>query len=313
LEVIDVSGLATIQDTGRKGWMRFGIPISGVMDTFAFHAVNALLGNSPGCAVVEIGMGDITFRALQDCVISIAGYGYSLSVYIWEFPLWSSYFVRSGWTVHLHKLDVGMWVYVAMTGGVQTQPTLGSRATYLRGAIGGFQGRQLQVGDSLRSIQPSVSLSELAARTLPKEACPKYDEHPIIDVILGPQTNYFPEESITTFLSEDYKVSTTSDRMGYRLEGSVLTHRGKTELISEGMTFGAIQVPSNGQPIVIMADGPTTGGYPKIGAVASADLPLLVQCTPNKSRVRFRKTTVAQAQKKYRALMGGLSKIVLDE
>ena len=312
LEVIDVSGLATIQDSGRKSWMRFGVPASGAMDHFAFHAANTLLGNSSDCAVVEMGMGDITFRALHDCVISVTGFGYGLSVYVWDFPLWGSYFVRGGWTVQLQKLDAGMWAYLAVTGGVQTQPTLGSRSTYLRGAFGGLEGRQIQIGDILRSSQPSLGLNELAARTLLEDVLPRYSEHPSIEVVLGPQTKYFADESIETFLSSEYSVSLTSDRMGYRLEGPPLTHRNKTELISEGMAFGAIQVPSNGQPIVMMADGPTTGGYPKIGTVVSADLPLLVQCAPNKSRIRFRETTVAKAQQKYRLLMSGLMKSVVQ-
>jgi allophanate hydrolase subunit 2 len=127
---------------------------------------------------------------------------------------------------------------------------------------------------------------------------------------MGPQENYFTEESIETFLSSEYTVSTTSDRMGYRLEGAPLVHKRKTELISEGMTMGAIQVPLSGQPIVMMADSPTTGGYPKIASVISADLPLLAQCVPNKSKIRFRRTTVAKAQKKYRDLMSGLERIV---
>ena len=131
-----------------------------------------------------------------------------------------------------------------------------------------------------------------------------------MDVIMGPQEDYFTEESIAKFISHEYTVSPTSDRMGYRLEGEKLIHRNKTELISEGMTMGAIQVPSSGQPIVMMADSPTTGGYPKIGTVASADLPLLAQCVPGKSKIRFRKTTVVKAQKKYRELMHGLERIV---
>jgi len=313
LEVIDVSGFATIQDSGRKAWMPYGVPVSGVMDNFAFHAANNLLNNAQDCAVVEVGMGDITFRALHDCVIAVTGFGYGLSVYLWDFPLWSSYFLRGGWTIHLQKLDYGIWGYLAVTGGVQTQPVLGSNSTYLRGAFGGIHGRQLQVGDILYASRPSISLSQLAARVFAEDVRPTYSEHPIIDVILGPQANYFTEESIEKFFSQEYTVSTTSDRMGYRLEGPALTRRNKTELISEGMTFGSIQVPSNGQPIVMMADGPTTGGYPKIGTVISADLPLLVQCAPNKSRIRFRETTVAKAQKKYRAWMRGLSKIVESE
>lgn len=158
--------------------------------------------------------------------------------------------------------------------------------------------------------KPSRALNELAARTIPEGVRPDYEANTVMDVILGPQQNYFTEESVNAFLSSEYSVSATSDRMGYRLEGRSLIHRKATELISEGMTFGAIQVPSSGQPIVMMADGPPTGGYPKIGTISSADLPLLAQCMPNKSRVRFRKTTVAKAQKKYRALISGLDRIV---
>jgi antagonist of KipI len=313
LEVVDVSGLATIQDSGRKGWRRFGVPVSGPMDVFAFRAANALAGNPSNFAVVEIGLGEITFRALQDCVIAVAGAGYNLAIYLWEFPLWSSFFVRGGWTIRFNKSDDGMWAYLAIAGGVQTQPVLGSRSTYLRGAFGGLEGRPLQAGDRIPIGKPLHALGHLAARTLPIEARPPYSDHPIIDIIMGPQTKYFSDQSIETFLSGEYSISLTSDRMGYRLAGPVLTHRSKTELISEGITFGAIQVPVSGQPIVIMADGPSTGGYPKIGAVASADLPLLAQCVPNQSRIRFRETTVTKAQEKYRAVFEGLQKIVPDE
>jgi antagonist of KipI len=130
----------------------------------------------------------------------------------------------------------------------------------------------------LKAGTPSRPLDDLAARTLPEAACPAYALHPTLDVIPDPQEEYFTEESLEKFYSSEYTVSPASDRMGYRLEGAPLTHRDKTELISEGMTMGVIQVPANGQPIVMMADSPTTGGYPRIGAVASADLPLLAQC-----------------------------------
>ena len=312
LEVLDVIGLATVQDSGRKGWMQYGVPGSGPMDFFAFQAANALAGNPVGLAGIEVGLGDAIFQPKQDCVIAITGAGYRPSIYAWEFPLWGSFFVRAGWSIRLNKINNGMWAYLAVYGGVQTQPVMDSRSTYLRGSFGGFEGRQLQAGDVLQTGASSHVPYELPARTLPEEARPNYDD-PVLDVILGPQTSYFTDESIETFLSSEYSISLTSDRMGYRLEGPPLSHRGKTELISEGMTFGAIQIPSNGQPIVIMADGPTTGGYPKIGNIVSADLPLLAQCMPNKSWVRFRQTTVEEAQKKYRSLMKGLENIVADE
>ena len=255
LEVMDISGLATIQDSGRQGWRRFGVPTSGPMDVFAFHAANVLAGNPSDFAVVEIGLGEITFRALQDCVIAVAGVGYRLSIYLWEFSLWSSFFVRGGWTIRFHKMDDGMWAYLAIAGGVQTQPALGSRSTYLRGTFGGLEGRPLQAGDRILTGKPLQALENLAARTLPVEARPTYSHHPLIDVIMGPQTKYFTLQSIETFLSSEYSISLTSDRMGYRLEGPELTHRNNTELISEGIVFGAIQVPSNGQPIVMMMWG----------------------------------------------------------
>lgn len=313
LEVIEISGLATIQDSGRKDWRQFGVPTSGPMDVFAFCAANTLVDNPIECAVIEIGLGDVAFQAVQDCVIAVTGVGYKLTVYIWEFSLWSSFFVRAGWKIRLEKLDDGMWAYLAVTGGVQTQPILGSRSTYLRGTFGGLEGRHLQVGDVIKTSNLLHSSYELAARTLPEAVRPDYSDHPIIDVIMGPQTKYFGDESIQMFLASEYSTSLTSDRMGYHLKGPPLTRRGKTELISEGMTFGAIQVPASGQPIVMMADCPTTGGYPKIGTIASADLPLLAQCVPNTSRIRFQETTVAKAQKKYRTLMSGLDRIIEDE
>jgi biotin-dependent carboxylase-like uncharacterized protein len=269
-----------------------------------------LAGNDPGAAALEIGLGGMTLRALHNCVIAVAGAGFALSIYIWEFPLWSSYYVRGGWAIRLDKLDFGMWAYLAVAGGVQTPPTLGSASTYLRGPLGGFDGRSLQSGDVLKSGIPSRPLTDLAARSLPLEAQPAYSDSPTLDVIMGPQEKYFAYESIAKFISHEYTLSATSDRMGYRLEGAALTLLGTTELLSEGMTMGAIQVPSSGQPLVMMADCPTTGGYPKIGTVASADLPLLAQGMPGRSKIRFRKTTVAKAQRKYREMMGRLERIV---
>src|ERR671923_2666648 len=142
LEVIDVSGLATVQDSGRKGWRQFGVPTSGPMDIFAFHAANILVGNPIESAVIEVGLGDVAFQALRDCVVAVTGRGYKLSIYVWEFSLWSSFFVRAGWKIRLSKIDGGLWAYLALSGGIQSQPSLGSRSTYLRGAFGGFEGRQ---------------------------------------------------------------------------------------------------------------------------------------------------------------------------
>jgi len=302
-EVLDVSGLATIQDEGRTGWRRFGVPTSGPMDAFAFRAANLLVGNPSGAAALEIGAGEIELRATQDCVIAAAGAGYSLSIFTWTFPLWDSCFVRAGWTVSFRKNGFGMWAYLSVAGGFDVPEVIGSRSTYLRGNFGGLDGRLLQVGDVLQIGKPSHSLMELSARTLIEDARPNYSESPTVDVILGPQKNRFDEKNIQTFLSSSYKVSHSSDRMGYRFDGPRLKHIGGADLTSEGMTMGAVQVPADGQPIVMMADCATAGGYPKIASVVSADLPLLAQCTPGKDSVHFRETTVKAAQEKFRALM----------
>src|SRR5574337_446852 len=135
-EILDVSGLVTIQDLGRTGWRRFGVPASGPMDSFALRAANLLVGNSSGAAAIEIGAGEIELGAVNDYVIAAAGAGYSLSVYIWDFPLWGSCFVRAGWTVRLKKSGFGMWAYLAVAGGIDVEPVLDSRSTYLRGKFG---------------------------------------------------------------------------------------------------------------------------------------------------------------------------------
>lgn len=311
LKVIESSGITTIQDSGRNGWKRFGVPASGPMDKFAFHAANKLADNPADCAVIEIGLGDVIFQVLQNCVIAVTGVGYALSIYAWEFPLWSSFFVRARWQIRLNKIDSGMWAYLAVTGGIQTPPILDSRSTNLRGHFGGRDGRILQAGDVLKTIHHN-SYHEFIPSTLSEEARPLYDDCPTIRVIMGPQEKNFTDEATETFLSSEYAVTTSSDRMGYRLEGPALTLRNKKELVSEGMTFGSIQVPASGQPIVMMADCPTTGGYSKIGNVISADLPLLAQCVPNQSKIRFQKTTVAKAQKKYREQISRLDKGILQ-
>src|SRR5512141_2257331 len=143
LEVVEAGGLATLQDAGRLGWRQFGVPAAGPMDAFAFRAANLLAGNAESAAVLELGAGDLTLQAASDCVISVTGAGYALSVGTWDFPLWSSYFVRGGWSIRLTKSGFGMWAYIAIAGGFDVPQVLGSRSTYLRGRLGGLDGRPL--------------------------------------------------------------------------------------------------------------------------------------------------------------------------
>jgi antagonist of KipI len=179
---------------------------------------------------------------------------------------------------------------------------MGSRATYLRGEIG----RALRAGDFLPLAPVDWPLAERAARHLPVDRLPPYSAHPTVEVILGPQAEALTRESQRAFFGGAYRLTPTADRMGYRLQGATLVHRGAADIVSDGVVLGAVQVPAHGQPIVMMADRQTTGGYPKLATVVSADIPLLAQCLPGQSTIRFRETDVEQAQRRYRRMVRGL-------
>jgi antagonist of KipI len=311
LELTDLSGIATIQDSGRRGWNRFGVPTSGPMDWFAYQAANSLLDNSPNSAVIELGLGELTFRALRDTTLAVTGAGYEVENYVWTFPLWTTFYVRAGWTVRVKKTSGGNWAYIAIAGGFDAPVIMNSRSTYLRGGIGSA----LKAGDILQSFAPKTDLLKLAARdfdAVPRDLSRAYDpqdkscstnfmlysQTPIIEVIPALQADWFTKEGIRTFYESEYTLSSSFDRMGYRLQGSAVEKAVTKELISEGMMMGSIQIPADGQPIVMMADAPTAGGYPKIANVTRASLPLLAQCEAGVSKIRFREVTVDEAQKR---------------
>ncbi len=315
LEILDVSGLVTFQDSGRHGWQSYGVPISGPMDWFAHQAANSILGNPPNSATLEIGLGEITFHATRNTVLAVTGAGYEVQNYIWTFPLWTSFYVRAGWRVQVKKISGGNWAYLAIAGGFETSSILGSKSTYLRGGLGSA----IRAGDILQTGKPAIELAKLAARDFPFEKFMKYSQSPEIEVIPGPQRDWFTEEGLQTFYESEYTLSQSFDRMGYRLEFAPGTAQGanalpspspakgitkvtEKELISEGMTMGSIQIPANGLPIVMMADSPTTGGYPKIANVTRAGLPLLAQCEAGVSKIRFREITVEDSHDRLQKL-----------
>jgi len=295
LEVIDVSGIATFQDSGRKGYQSFGVPVSGSMDWFAYQVANQLVGNSQNSPILEIGLSDATFRAKRDCVLAVTGAGFEVQNYLWTFPLWTSFYVRAGWIVQIKKTSGGNWAYVAIAGGFDVPKVLGSSSTYIRGGLG----NAIQVGDILQTGSSSTELTKLAARDFPVQKYMQYSQTPMIEVISGTQRDRFDN----IFFENEYTLSKSFDRMGYRLEGKVIESFDKTELISEGMTMGSIQITNHGQPIVMMADSPTTGGYPKIANVIRTDLPLLAQCEAGTSKIRFKEVGVEVAQEKYKRMM----------
>lgn len=298
LEILEAGGLVTVQDAGRRGWQKFGAPISGPMDWFAHRAANLLAGNPPETAALEIGFGDAILRAHRDCVVAVAGVGFIASTFAWTFPLWTSFVVRTGGTVKITREGAGNWAYLAVAGGIDTTPALGSRSSYLRAGLG----KKLEMGDRLNLGRPSRALDELAARTFSPHKIPAYSLSPVVETIKGVQANWFTKNGLETFYKNEFTISQSSDRIGYRLNGEPIARAHDAELLSEGMTAGSIQIPASGQPIVMMADSPVTGGYPKIANVITADLPALAQVPFREGRIRFKMTGVKEAQERYRRM-----------
>lgn len=309
LTVIEPGLLTTVQDLGRRGCERFGVPGSGALDEYALRAANALVGNPPDAAGLEITLVGPRLRASEPCLIAVGGADLRLRVHGQSLPCWMAIFVRRGWEIGFEGRRSGCRAYLAVAGGIDVPPVMGSRSTYLRGGFGGFQGRALRAGDVLPVGAPALSLTDRAGRRLPARARPPYRSSPILEVILGPQNDRFADEGIAAFLSGEYAVGQTSDRMGYRLEGPIIRHRSGADIVSDGVALGAVQVPASGQPIVMMADRQTTGGYAKIATVVRADIPLLAQCVPGESRVRFRETSVEAAQTRYRMAIESLRRV----
>jgi len=307
LEVLEGGMLTTVQDLGRYGYQRYGVPVAGAMDPCALQVANALVENSLDEAALETTIVGPTLRATESCLIAVTGADLSFRVNGRPLPLWMAVFVRRGWIIEFGGRKTGCRAYLAVAGGIDVPPIMGSKSTYLRGGFGGFQGRALRGGDLIPVGQTAFHLPSLAGKEFPQGRIRGYSDAPEVHVVLGPQDDYFTEEGITTFLSSEYEVTPTSDRMGYRLQGPEIAHKGRADIISDGIVLGAVQVPADRQPIVLMADRQTTGGYPKIATVISADVPLLAQCMPGASTVTFKAITVEEAQACYRRMMAALS------
>lgn len=296
LEVLEPGLLTTVQDAGRKGWARYGVPPSGPLDEAAFTAANDLAGNPPDAAALEITLTGPALRVGRECLIAVCGAEFDLWVGVLPVPLWHAVYVRAGQIVTFGARRRGARVYLAVSGGIALPPFLGSQATYLPGGFGGLDGRALRAGDRLPLGATTMrNPAQSAGRVWPVERRPPYTPQPTLRVVLGPQDDYFTAEGIATFLDSAYQLTSEADRMGARLQGPPIAHRGPTGSVSDGVVAGSVQAPPDGQPIVMLADHQTTGGYPKIATVIRADLPLLAQCLPG-DRIRFAAVTLAEAR-----------------
>jgi len=300
LTILDPGVLTTVQDAGRVGWGRYGIPPSGPMDAAAFVAANRLVGNPAGAAALEVTLTGPVLRAWGDCLVAVSGAEFELWAGNLAVPAWHAVYLRSGYTLRFGKRLNGARAYLAVAGGIDVPLYLGSRSTYLKGGFGGLEGRALRAGDRLPlGVSTHAHPSSGAGARWPVPARMATLGTPTLRVVLGPQEDHFSAETIDRFLGNRYEVTAAADRMGIRLQGARLDHAGETGIVSDGIVTGSIQIPPDGTPIVMMVDHQTTGGYPKIATVIQADLPLLAQRLPG-DEVRFAQVTLGEARAAYR-------------
>jgi len=287
----------TVQDLGRHGYLEFGVPVSGAMDHFSLAVANLLVENDPNSACLETTLAGPELQALKKTEIAITGGECSPKINDQNVPMWKTLSIQKDDAICFGKMEKGCRAYMSIRGGISTPKILGSRSTYVRGSFGGINGRPLRSRDVIKGFDVSPLEVEYE---MPSEMAPQFPDNLVVNVILGPQVDMFTEKGIETFLSSQYTVTLEADRMGYRLEGPNIEHKAKADIISDALLPGAIQVPKNGKPILIMRDAQTTGGYPKIAVVTCPDLDLVGQAKPN-IRIEFAKVTIRQAHEKLQA------------
>ena len=309
ITVLNPGLLTTVQDQGRTGFQQFGVSVSGAMDPRAAALANILAGNDPGEAVLECTLLGPQLRFDRANCIAITGGDLGPALDGRPIPNSTAVPVQAGQVLRFTAPRTGCRAFVAFAGGLDIPPVMGSRSTYQKARLGGFQGRKLEKGDQIGFRAPAEALPRMADRRLAPDFVPR----PVYElrVILGPQDDAFTQEGVDTFLSRTYTVTQESDRMGCRLAGPPIAHRDSADIISDGIAFGAVQVPSSGAPIIMLADRQTTGGYTKIACVISADFRILAQLKAG-DKLRFTAVSIDLAQNillARRAALRALNKI----
>lgn len=312
ITIIKPGLLTSVQDLGRHGYQKYGVIASGAMDTLAHRVANLLVGNEENTPTLEITLLGPTIHFDEDALIAICGADLSPAINGKRVRTWRTILVKKGSELQFGQCLSGARAYLAIAGGLCVPPVMGSKSTYLRAGIGGFAGRALTEGDQL-PIGMANGLSRKMKRyftrflegdftdagwSVAARLIPCYQKGYTIRIIKGRQYGSFTDDSVEKLVTEAFTVTSQSDRMGYRLEGPALALKDRREMISEAVSFGTIQVPPDGQAIILLADRQTTGGYPKIGQIAAADLPLVAQAKPGDT-LRFKQISLEEAQKSY--------------
>lgn len=290
IELLSVPSILTVQDSGRTGYRKLGVPVSGFMDDFSARIANYLVGNPGDAPLLEFLLAGPKVRFNSSAVFAVAG---DVEVKLNGVPVepWMSHWAKRGDALEVGTLRSGLYGYIAFAGGIKCEKLLGSCSTYPRAGLG----RPLKAGERL-----GVGYAILTGKEgsyLPPRLRPDYSRDRVeVHVLLGPDLDHFTERGIETFLSSTYTVTPESDRMGYRLDGVVIEHSEKGgDIITGPLVPGTVQVPANGRPIVMMKDAQTTGGYARIAVLITVDLPVLAQSRPG-TKVRFRAVTPGEAR-----------------
>jgi biotin-dependent carboxylase-like uncharacterized protein len=290
---IDSPGLlTTVQDLGRYGFQKYGVSVSGAMDAYSAQLANILVGNRPDEAALECTLAGPSFTFMDECVFSITGADMHAVLNGKRISGHGSYKARKGDSLRLQAAKHGTRTYVAFSGGIDVESVMGSKSTYTKAGFGGYEGRKLKNGDFLEIGDSDFDCEYCYVPE--KDAC-FVSVGEKIRVVLGPEIEMFTEEGIKTFFNEEFELSRQCDRMGYRLDGPVIEHVGGADILSGGITLGAVQVPGHGHPIIMMADRQTTGGYSKIANVATVDIDRLAQMRPGE-KLRFESVEPFEAQ-----------------
>lgn len=309
VEVLHAGMFTTVQDLGRSHYQQYGVPVGGAMDQSALRMINMLVGNEENGAGLEMTIMGPKLLIKKTTLLAIGGADMEPLLNGERIPLWRPILAEEGSMLCFGKVKSGCRAYVTFAGGIHIDRTMGSKSTYIRAAIGGIEGRMLKKGDyfqlgersemAYRFMQDLQKDERIKTKwAISSSVRPKYKKHPKLRVITDFEYDQFTGESIKAFFMKEFKVSNYADRMGYRVEGEVLNRMEEKEILSSPVTYGTIQIPNGGQPIILMADRQTTGGYPRIGNIISVDLPLLSQLKPG-DYVSFEKITLEEAEQLY--------------